>query len=73
MLYRGLQKNTARLHLLFALSNLYRARRALLAVAGTRRSCAHAAKSRKTIRKMTSNPSLPPSLFRQKPARLSPG
>jgi IS5 family transposase len=29
--YRGLAKNTARLHLLFALSNLYQARRALLA------------------------------------------
>ena len=29
--YRGLAKNTARLHLLFALSNLYQSRRALLA------------------------------------------
>jgi transposase, IS5 family len=31
--YRGLAKNTARLHLLFALSNLYQARRTLLALA----------------------------------------
>lgn len=31
--YRGLAKNTARLHLLFALSNLYQARRSLLALA----------------------------------------
>jgi transposase, IS5 family len=31
--YRGLAKNTARLHLLFALSNLYQSRRALLAAA----------------------------------------
>ena len=31
--YRGLAKNTARVHLLFALSNLYQARRALLATA----------------------------------------
>jgi transposase, IS5 family len=31
--YRGLRKNTARLHLLFALSNLYQVRRVLLATA----------------------------------------
>jgi IS5 family transposase len=31
--YRGLKKNTARLHLLFALSNLYQVRRVLLAAA----------------------------------------
>ena len=31
--YRGLAKNTARLHLLFALANLYQVRRTLLAVA----------------------------------------
>jgi Transposase and inactivated derivatives, IS5 family len=31
--YRGLAKNTARLHLLFALSNLYQARKTLLAAA----------------------------------------
>lgn len=31
--YRGLAKNTSRLHLLFALSNLYQSRRALLALA----------------------------------------
>ena len=31
--FRGLAKNTARLHLLFALSNLYQARKALLAAA----------------------------------------
>jgi transposase, IS5 family len=31
--YRGLKKNTARLHLLFALSNLYQVRRILLAAA----------------------------------------
>jgi IS5 family transposase len=32
--YRGLAKNTARLHSLFALANLYLARRRLLATAG---------------------------------------
>jgi IS5 family transposase len=31
--YRALAKNTARLHLLFALSNLYQVRRTLLALA----------------------------------------
>jgi IS5 family transposase len=32
--YRGLEKNTARLHALFALANLWMARRKLLAMAG---------------------------------------
>jgi IS5 family transposase len=32
--YRGLAKNTARLHALFALSNLWMVRRQLLAAAG---------------------------------------
>jgi len=32
--YKGLAKNTARLHVLFALANLYLARRRLLAAPG---------------------------------------